>query len=149
MSIRLDERVFSLAFLLSGILFIAMSLQTPLWTGHSPGPGLMPLVYGAAMALVASYSLVATILRGSARSEVVATRTVWIAAAALGGLVLLQLAGYVLAMLVCCTVAHHQLARGPIWRSLLVGLTIAVGFYVLFEPILGIVLPPGMIDLPW
>jgi putative tricarboxylic transport membrane protein len=136
---------------LFAIYFVSESLRLPLSTPVGPGPGTLPLLYGSLFGLCALIWLLMNLRRASReRSEAVFTG--WrLSAVVLGALIVATILTRLLGMLVIMFLfmAFHTLVvervRWPV--AIAASLLTAVGFYLVFEVLLGIPLVIGVLGI--
>jgi putative tricarboxylic transport membrane protein len=133
---------------LIGIAVIAEALRLEVGTPTSPQPGFFPFLGGAALVMLSAILLVQARLGRSEGGETFGE--VRRPAILVGGLAVyvtvLDPAGYLAATIILTGVILWVLGVRS-WRILCVGsLAIATGTYVLFAHLLGVDLPPGLLQ---
>ncbi|QLH20288.1 tripartite tricarboxylate transporter TctB family protein [Streptomyces sp. Rer75] len=150
-------RVAALLFLAAGVVVLGWAFAIPeRATDQDVGPRAFPLLVGVGLCVSATFSTVRA-FRGADREQTEQAReearlTDWGPVAAL----LALLVGYLFALAPCgywqstavlfTLVARVLGSRKPL-RDALIGLVLALAVYILFDRLLGIHLPPGIIRL--
>ena len=150
-------RVAALLFLAAGVVVLGWAFAIPeRATDQDVGPRAFPLLVGVGLCVSATFSTVQA-FRGADREQTDQAReearlTDWGPVAAL----LALLVGYLFALTPCgywqstavlfTLVARVLGSRKPL-RDAAVGLVLALAVYILFDRLLGIHLPPGIIRL--
>ncbi len=136
-------------FCLFGLLVAIYAFNYPMMNGPAPGTGFMPLILGVVMFLASGADVLQSWRHKSMRS--VGTRAEKSALAIMGSsllyVLLLQAVGYAVATAAFSLVMLRALSRYSWPTTVLVSLVIAIGFYMVFEQLLGLVLPPALIRL--
>jgi putative tricarboxylic transport membrane protein len=136
-----------LFFLFIGIIDIIGSLQLPLGTPFEPMPGLFPFLVGIFLSIISLIHIVASYRnRYAAGPRFGALKR---PAFLISGLVIycmtLYVAGYLLSTTFLSAVILWTMETRTWWKIVSIGLFLAVASYVLFDRILGIPLPPGIL----
>lgn len=167
----MTQRIVSLGFLAAAVVVLAQAFAIPQGDGYQAvGPRAFPLLVGGGLAVVAVIGVVQAFRAGTVtEASVAAAETGTVAGAgteageqggethwpsvamlvgALAGYALLLVpVGYWQATTVFFAVVARVLgSRRPV-RDVLVGLVLALATYFLFDRLLGITLPPGLIRL--
>ncbi|MFI7706230.1 tripartite tricarboxylate transporter TctB family protein [Nonomuraea sp. NPDC049480] len=145
----MTQRIVSLGFLAAAVVVLAQAFAIPRGDGYQAvGPRAFPLLVGCGLAVVAVIGVVQAFSGGTEAAEEIHWPSVGMLVAALAGYALLLVpAGYWQATTVFFAVVARVLgSRRPV-RDVLVGLVLALATYFLFDRLLGITLPPGLIRL--
>jgi putative tricarboxylic transport membrane protein len=145
------QRIVSLGFLLTAVVVLAQAFAIPQGEGYQAvGPGAFPLLVGGGLAVVAVLGVVQAFRTGASGEAGEETHwpSVFMLLGALAGYALLLVpAGYWQATTVFFVVVARVLGSRRLVRDVLVGLVLALATYFLFDRLLGITLPPGLIRL--
>ncbi|MFC4115866.1 tripartite tricarboxylate transporter TctB family protein [Nonomuraea zeae] len=153
----MTQRIVSLGFLLAALVVLAQAVAIPQGNGYQAvGPRAFPLLVGGGLAVVAVIGVVQAFRPGAAGAresepdEAGSTHwpsVLWLVGALAGYALLLVPAGYWQTTTVFFVAVARVLgSRRPV-RDVLVGLVLALATYFLFDRLLGISLPPGLIRL--
>jgi len=150
-----SDRYASLFFLALAAFICQQSMGIGVGTLVRPGPGLLSFGAGAAMGLLALAFLIGTFLKGQASSGPLGKaerggHTATVVAISLS-LFVYTIAviwlGFILATLMFVFFLFRIVETESWWRSLLKGILVTAGNYLVFVVWLGIHLPKGV--LPW
>ncbi len=134
-------------FLLIGIGDVVGSLRLPLGTPLDPKPGFFPLLAGAFLSGLSIIYLVYAFLKVGPGKQ--AFRIAWRPGLLIIGLfiysIILDPVGYVIAMIVLSLMILRILETTTWWKVATISLTASIGSYLLFDRILGVTLPPGLL----
>ncbi|QYN38986.1 tripartite tricarboxylate transporter TctB family protein [Pseudonocardia sp. DSM 110487] len=151
------HRIAALAFLAVavGVLTGAFTIDQGT-TYQAVGPRVFPLLVGAGMCLVSAIGVVQA-FRGTdtdqidqLREEIRATHwpsVVLLVAALIGYVLLLTPLGYWQTTTVFFVAVARVLGSRKLVRDAIIGLVLALAVYMLFDRLLGIGLPPGIVRL--
>lgn len=150
-------RVAALLFLAAGVTVLGWAFAIPEpATDQDVGPRAFPLLVGVGLCVSAAFSTVRA-FRGTDREQAEQAReearlTDWRPVAALlalliGYLFALEPCGYWQSTAVLFALVARVLGSAKPLRDALVGLVLALAVYFLFDRVLGIHLPPGIIRL--
>jgi putative tricarboxylic transport membrane protein len=150
-----SDRYASLFFLALAAFICQQSMGYGVGTLDRPGPGFLSFGAGAAMGLLALAFLIGTFLKGQANSEPSGeaeesghtAKVVAISVALFVYAVVVNWLGFLLATLLFVFFLFRIVETESWWRSLLKGLLVTAGNYLVFVVWLGINLPKGV--LPW
>ena len=138
-------------FLLLGIGDIIGALRLPLGTPLDPKPGFFPLVAGIFLSCLSVLYLLRVFLKTSSGNQ--AFGIAWRPGLLILGLfiysVILDPLGYVTAMIILSLIILLILGTKTTWKLAAVSLSASVGSYLLFDRILGVTLPPGILKGLW
>jgi putative tricarboxylic transport membrane protein len=138
-------------FLLLGIGEIVGALRLPLGTPLDPKPGFFPLVAGIFLSCLSVFYLLRVLLKTGAGSR--ASGIAWRPGLLIIGLFIYSLVldslGYVIAMIVLSVIILRILETKTGWKLAAVSLAASIGSYLLFDRILGVSLPPGILRGLW
>lgn len=147
------SRAAAAGFLAAGVAVLAGAFAIPEGGGYQAvGPRAFPLLAGGALTLVAAIGVVQAFRTPPPAADGAAARTEWRPVLAVVGTlaayvaVLLPL-GYWQATTVLFTVVARVLGSRRLVRDAAIGLVLALATYVLFDRVLGIELPPGIVRL--
>jgi putative tricarboxylic transport membrane protein len=150
-----SDRYTSLFFLALAAFICQQSMGIGVGTLSRPGPGLLSFGAGAAMGLLALAFLIGTFLKGQASSGPLGeaergSHTATVIAICLSLFVFtiaVNWLGFVLSTLMFVFFLFRVVETESWWRSLLKGILVTAGNYLVFVVWLGIHLPKGI--LPW
>ena len=150
-----SDRYASLFFLALAAFICQQSMGIGVGTLGRPGPGLLSFGAGAVMGLLALAFLIGTFLKGKASGEPSGeaergSHTATVVAICLSLFVYtiaVNWLGFVLATLMFVIFLFRIVETESWWRSLLKGVLVTAGNYLVFVVWLGIHLPKGV--LPW
>ncbi|MGN9838137.1 tripartite tricarboxylate transporter TctB family protein [Nonomuraea sp. H19] len=145
----MTQRIVSAGFLLAAVVVLAQAFAIPLGDGYQAvGPRAFPLLVGGGLAVVAVIGVVQAFRAPEDSSEETHWPSVLMLVGALAGYALLLVpAGYWQATTVFFAVVARVLGSRRLVRDVLVGLVLALATHFLFDRLLGIALPPGLIRL--
>jgi putative tricarboxylic transport membrane protein len=134
-------------FLFFGIAVIIGSLGLPLGTPLDPKPGFFPLLAGIFLSGLSIVHLVRAFLKKSGPMQ--AFGAVWRPASMIAGLLIYSLildpVGYVIATIILSVIILRILESKSWWRLVTIGIGASIGTYVLFDRIMGVTLPLGIL----
>ncbi len=131
-----------------GVSFVVLSLPIPRGEVRSPGPGFMPLVMGAALTVLGAASAARAWRARSASAVPIGNRKVLLCVVALtASALLLQPLGFLPTMALFLAVLFRALGPAPWWKAVTVAVVAAIGLWFLFDRVLGVLLPPGVLPL--
>ena len=149
-----SDRYASLFFLALAAFICQQSMGIGVGTLGQPRPGLLSFGAGAGMGLLALVFLIGTFLKAQAGSEPSGeaergshTSTVAISLSLFVYTIAVNWLGFVLATLMFVFFLFRIVETESWWRSLLKGILVTAGNYLVFVIWLGINLPKGV--LPW
>ncbi|MEV5895436.1 tripartite tricarboxylate transporter TctB family protein [Nonomuraea fuscirosea] len=160
----MTQRIVSLGFLAAAVVVLAQAFSIPQGNGYQAvGPRAFPLLVGMGLAVVSVIGVVQAFRPGAAPGAAPVAdsgegasgeeeETHWPSVLMLlGALVayalLLVPAGYWQATTLFFVAVARVLGSRRLVRDVLAGLVLALATYVLFDRLLGITLPPGLIRL--
>ncbi|MET8866924.1 tripartite tricarboxylate transporter TctB family protein [Nonomuraea sp. NPDC004580] len=151
----MSRRIVSVGFLAVAVLVLAQAFAIPLGEGYQAvGPRAFPLLVGIGLAVVSVLGVVQAFKApaGGTRDAEGAEETHWPSVLLLLGTLiayalLLVPAGYWQATTAFFVAVARVLGSRRLVRDLLVGLVLGLATYFLFDRLLGITLPPGLIRL--
>jgi len=135
-------------FLFLGVAVIIGALQLPLGTPLDPQPGFFPLLAGVFLSGVSIIYLLRALpkKRSAGRQPVgAAWRPVFLIAGLFIYSIILDPLGYVIATVVLSMIILRILEPKTWWKLVTIGLGTSIGSYVLFDRILGVTLPLGIL----
>ncbi|NBE92098.1 tripartite tricarboxylate transporter TctB family protein [Nonomuraea sp. KC401] len=152
---QVTQRIVSAGFLLAAVVVLAQAYAIPQGNGYQAvGPRAFPLLVGGALAVVSVIGLVQAFRpgAGAGAQDAEAEETHWpsvlmLVAALAGYALVLVPAGYWQATTVFFAVVARVLGSRKVLRDVIVGLVLALATYFLFDRLLGITLPPGLVRL--
>jgi putative tricarboxylic transport membrane protein len=134
-------------FLLVGIGCALGSLQLPLGTPLDPKPGFFPLLAGIFLSGLSILYLLRAFLKGSPERRTFVAK--WRPGLLIIGLfiysIILDPVGYVVAMIVLSLAILRILETTTWWKLAAISLAASIGSYILFDRILGVNLPLGLL----
>ncbi|WP_220448682.1 tripartite tricarboxylate transporter TctB family protein [Nonomuraea mesophila] len=155
----MTQRIVSAGFLLAAVVVLVQAYAIPQGNGYQAvGPRAFPLLVGGALAVVAVIGVVQAFRpgpgagTGAGAQDAEAEETHWpsvlmLVAALAGYALVLVPAGYWQATTVFFAVVARVLGSRKVLRDVIVGLVLALATYFLFDRLLGITLPPGLVRL--
>ncbi|MFC4015958.1 tripartite tricarboxylate transporter TctB family protein [Nonomuraea purpurea] len=155
----MTQRIVSVGFLLAAVVVLGQAFAITEGNGYQAvGPRVFPLLVGFGLAVVAVIGVVqafrpgvpdepATSGTAESQDDVHWPSVLMLLAALAGYALILVPAGYWQATTVFFVAVARVLGSRRLLRDLLVGLVLALATYFLFDRLLGISLPPGLIRL--
>jgi putative tricarboxylic transport membrane protein len=138
-----------LFFLFLGIAVVVGSLRMPLGTPLDPQPGFFPLLAGIFLSGLSIVHLVLAFLKRKKSLNMRSFGTVWRPAFLIVGLFIytfiLDPVGYVIATLFLSVIILRILESKSWWKLSAISLASSVGSFILFDRILGVTLPLGLL----
>ncbi len=149
-SVRRGELAVALVLLVLACFVVWESLKMPAGTLGAPGPGFFPGILGSIL-VVASIGLAIRALRlrtlASNAHVLLGHRDIVLTTIALVVLSLVfEWLGYILATTLFMLALLRAFSSLGWWRSLAAGLAAALVSYAAFVQLLGVTLPPGLLD---
>ena len=136
-------------FLLIGVGDIIGALGLPLGTPLDPKPGFFPLLAGIFLSCLSILYLLRALMKG--RREMKPLGAAWRPGLLIIGLfiysAILDRLGYVMAMIILSVIILRILETKPWWKLVAVSLISSIGSYVLFDRVLGVNLPLGVLKV--
>lgn len=156
----IEAKAVAASLVVASLIFIAGSFAIPIGTLLAPGPGLVPLILGSAMLAAMIASIAADRLTPAVEEEAATDAADTVEQAsharlprvpvilAMLGLCLLSFerAGFVPAIFVSSFLLLYVLERRSLSMSLAVSLILSAGLFLLFERVLHITLPRGLLE---
>jgi len=144
---RDPEILSGLFFLIFGIAVIIGALGLPLGTPLEPKPGFFPLLAGIFLSALSFIYLIrlATGSGSEIRSAGVWTRPAGLIAGLGVYTLILNFVGYLIATILLSVIVLRVLETPKWWRVIVLGSAAALSSYLLFDVILGVTLPPGLL----
>jgi putative tricarboxylic transport membrane protein len=134
-------------FLLIGVGDIIGALGLPLGTPLDPKPGFFPLLAGVFLLCLSILYLIQAFMKGGRGMK--AFGAAWRPGLLIVGLfiysAILDPLGYVMAMIILSVIILRILETKPWWKLVAVSLVASIGSYVLFDRVLGVNLPLGVL----
>ncbi|MEV0384152.1 tripartite tricarboxylate transporter TctB family protein [Nonomuraea sp. NPDC050643] len=145
----MTQRIVSLGFLAAAVVVLAQALAIPQGSGYQAvGPRAFPLLVGAGLAVVSVFGVVQAFKAGAAAPEETHWPSVLLLVGALAAYALILVpVGYWQATTVFFVAVARVLGSRRLVRDVVAGLVLALATYFLFDRLLGITLPPGLIRL--
>ncbi|MFC5825598.1 tripartite tricarboxylate transporter TctB family protein [Nonomuraea insulae] len=155
----MTQRIVSLGFLAAALVVLAQAFSIPQGDAYQAvGPRAFPLLVGAGLGVVSVIGVVQAFRSGPSPAEETPTEethseeTHWpsvlmLLGALLAYALLLVPVGYWQATTLFFVAVARVLGSRRLVRDVLVGLVLALATYFLFDRLLGITLPPGLIRL--
>lgn len=132
----------------------AESASLGLWTTLGPGPGLLPLILGAALVLLTAVWVIQSVIErrsGAGESDAVEPLDRTYVLGVVGGLIALAIAmpfiGFQISMAVFLFVELLVLGRQRWWIAAAVAVVGSFGVFVLFDRVLAVQLPLSSFQL--
>jgi putative tricarboxylic transport membrane protein len=145
-----SRRIVAVGFLVAAAVVLVSAWTIPEGGGYQAvGPRAFPLLVGAGLSVVAVIGVVQAFSTAPAEdSDPIQWRPVLILLAALAGYAaLLVPAGYWQSTTVFFVVCARVLGSRRLLRDAVIALVLALATYLLFDRVLGITLPPGLVRL--
>lgn len=149
-----SRRVVAVGFLAAAVIVLVSAFRIPEGGGYQAvGPQAFPLLVGGGLGVVAVIGVVQAwrtgpTLEADTPSEPIHWRPVLVLVAALAGYAaLLVPVGYWQATTVFFVVCARVLGSRRLVRDAVIAVVLALATYVLFDRVLGITLPPGLVRL--
>lgn len=142
------ETGMALVLLTVSFFLIFTAIRMPLGTATLPGPGLMPLAIGTALAFTSLGLLVVTLTRRGAKPGAVQLGSRDILVASVGLLwvsLLFEHLGFFLCMGVFLLILSREFSRGGWFKPMLFALLWVSAAYWFFVHTLGVSLPRGLL----
>jgi hypothetical protein len=130
-------------FAVLGAVWIAGALGMPAWDGFTPGPGWMPMVFGAALLLLSLMAGVQAVLAGGTPAAEPVRKPLAVAAIILAGVLGLEVAGFVPAIFLMLLALLASVERKPLLPALAVAAGTAAFLHLVFARWLSVPLPAG------
>ncbi|SEF61805.1 putative tricarboxylic transport membrane protein [Nonomuraea solani] len=145
----MTQRIVSLGFLAAAVVVLAQAFAIPQGNGYQAvGPRAFPLLVGAGLAVVSVIGVAQAFKAEAAAAEETHWPSVLMLLGALAAYALLLVpVGYWQATTVFFVAVARVLGSRRLLRDVLAGLVLALATYFLFDRLLGITLPPGLIRL--
>ncbi|MEU6781052.1 tripartite tricarboxylate transporter TctB family protein [Nonomuraea angiospora] len=157
----MTQRIVSLGFLAAAVVVLAQAFAIPQGEGYQAvGPRAFPLLVGVGLAVVSVIGVVQAFRPGTREPGPATTEvggeaeekphwpSVLLLIGSLAGYALLLVpAGYWQATTAFFVAVARVLGSRRLVRDVLVGLALALATYFLFDRLLGISLPPGLVRL--
>jgi putative tricarboxylic transport membrane protein len=145
---KLGDLFASLFFIALGIGVTVGAIRLGLGKIVEPEPGFFPFLSGVALTVL---SLILFIQALVGRCAVIrASGRLWRPAAIVMGLIvyvlIFDIAGYIVATILLSVVVLRVLEPRTKWIFAVVSLVLAVGSYLLFDRLLGVLLPRGILE---
>jgi putative tricarboxylic transport membrane protein len=138
-----------LFFLFLGVAVIVGSLRMPLGTPLDPQPGFFPLLAGVFLSGLSIVHLALAFHKRKGSSKIQAFGTVWRPASMIAGLLIysfiLDPVGYVIATIFLSVIILRILESKSWWKLVTISIGASIGTYVLFDRIMGVTLPLGIL----
>ena len=141
------EIALCLFFVATGGLWIAVAAGMPLWDGFAPATGLLPLVFGALLVVLAIAATLVDVVGASAETpdRAPAGRALMILLAVAAGAAGIETAGFFASMFLSMLFLFRVAEKRPLVSSLLASAGTALFLTLVFRTWLGVPLPAG----PW
>lgn len=147
----MTQRIVSLGFLAAAVVVLVQAFAIPQGEAYQAvGPRAFPLLVGAGLAVVSAIGVVQAFRAGTPEDG--AEETHWpsvllLIGSLVGYALILVPAGYWQATTAFFVAVARVLGSRRLLRDALVGLVLALATYFLFDRLLGITLPPGLVRL--
>ena len=143
-----SDALASIFFMLVGIGAVIGAISLTLGTVHEPQPGFFPFLGGVTLIVLASILLLKA-WRG--RSEGTAAfgelgRPILLVVAMIFYVALLDSLGYPITTFILSILVLRILGVKAAWVLLVTGLILSVGTYILFDRLLDVILPLGILE---
>jgi hypothetical protein len=131
-----------------GVGALIEGIRLDLGKPTEPGPGFYPFIIGIILIVLASTLLIQALRGRTTGSEPFGElRGSAILIASISFCVLtLEPLGYVISMFFLAVIVQCVLQNKSWWRIALVGFVLSIGSYVLFDTLLGVLLPRGILE---
>ena len=145
---KLGDLLASLFFIALGIGVTVGAIRLGLGKIVEPEPGFFPFLSGVALTVLSLILFFQALIGRRPRTR--ASGNLWRPAAIVMGLVIYVLifdeAGYILATIFLSVIVLRVLKPRAKWTFAVVSLILAVGSYLLFDRLLGVLLPNGILE---
>ncbi|MCA3262387.1 MAG: tripartite tricarboxylate transporter TctB family protein [Telmatospirillum sp.] len=140
------EIALCLFFVATGVFWIAVAAGLPLWDGFAPATGLLPLVFGALLVVLAvAATLVDVVASSETPDRAPAGRAIMVLLAVAAGAAGIETAGFFASMFVTMLFLFRVAEKRPLLSSVLASAGTALFLTLVFRTWLGVPLPAG----PW
>jgi putative tricarboxylic transport membrane protein len=140
------DRIGAIAMLLFGLFWAWMATGYAMQTRDgNPGPGLLPLALGVMIVVLAAINIARPEVERIALPNI--RRILLILAALVLYALLLEVVGYVVTTALLLGFLLVTLADRPKWWQPVVAIGVSLGTYYVFRIVLGLPLPPGLLEL--
>jgi len=143
----MSERIGGAVLFCIGVYAAIAAVSLGLWEFGDPGPGLLPFAAGVSLAVLSALFVAQHVAAGRSRGAGVGSWRklgVYVAALALYG-VCLPLAGFFVTTLVASVLVMRAGERLAWSRALITASLAIAGAWLLFERLLGVTLPRGVL----
>jgi len=142
-----SDAIASIFLILVGMMVILGSLQLRLGTPTEPQPGFFPFVASAVLVFLCCILLFKALLGRSSGGETFGElcRPGILMIGLFIYSVVLDILGYVLATFILSGIILRVLDTKSWWKIIVVGLILSVGTYILFDRLLDVSLPAGIL----
>ena len=144
---RTGDILASLFFLVVGIGVILGSLQLPLGTALEPMPGFFPLLAGILLSGVSIVQLIQSLLNSSPQKRYFGNlqRPTYLIMGLIAFCIILNYAGYIVSTVFLSAVILWVMGTRTWWKLVVVTISLSLVTYFLFDRVLGLPLPPGLL----
>ena len=140
------DRIGAVAMLLFGLFWAWMATGYAMQTRDgNPGPGLLPLALGVSIAVLAAVNFLRPDVRHLELPQF--RRILLILGALVGYALLLELVGYVVATALLLGFLLIVLGERFRWWQPVAAVGVSLATYYVFRIVLGLPLPPGLLEL--
>jgi hypothetical protein len=141
------EIALCLFFVATGAFWIAVAAGLPLWDGFAPATGLLPLVFGALLVVLAIAATLVDVVWSSSETpdRAPAGRAVMVLLAVAAGAAGIETAGFFASMFLTMLFLFRVAEKRALLSSLLAAAGTALFLTLVFRTWLGVPLPAG----PW
>jgi putative tricarboxylic transport membrane protein len=138
----------SLILIFAGIMVIIGSIGLRLGTPTEPQPGFLPFVSAIILIILSLILLIQAFHGSSTGFQTVGElwRPLLLTVGLLFYSIVLDLLGYVIATIILSAVILRVLDTRTWWKVAAVSLALSIGSYVLFDGLLGVTLPHGILE---
>lgn len=145
---KTDDILASFILIFIGIMVIIGSIRLRLGTPTEPQPGFFPFVSGITLIIMSLILLISAWFGRSTGKQPFGD--LWRPASLVIGLfvysLILDFIGYVIATMILSALVMHVLGTKTFWKLAVVSLALSIGSYVLFDRLLGVTLPSGILE---
>jgi len=135
----------SLTFAALGAVWLKGGSALPLWDRETPGPGFLPLVFGASLLVLAALSAAQAVFapNGPAEDQGGFRKPLKVLLISALAVTALNTAGFVLTIFVMLLALYALVERKPLRSAFVASAAVAGALHVIFVVWLGVAFPPG------
>ena len=144
---KTGDAIASIVCILIGIAVAAWSVKLDLGTPTEPQPGFFPFIAGISLFILSAMLLVYAWLGRSTGTDPFGDlrRPIFLVSGLLIYSLILDLAGYIIATIMLAAVVLFVMELRTWWKVFVISLVVSLVSYILFDRLLGITLPSGIL----